>query len=168
MCNIYCPFVMLSVCLSVDRIMCAQVLCISYQGSFCVCAQPMRGDVTLWRCLSLAGHIHKLIPVLQYLYMPDTFILFVLCLRQFCIFDNTCLIHFILILQKVSIVFSSKKRIQNFNFCEISLLHGLLHHVLVSFLANLRNLQPCVGLVTTFWSLTWVFITTMLYLTRYL
>ena len=31
------------------------------QGSFCVFAQPMR-DVTMWRHLSLAGCIHKMIP----------------------------------------------------------------------------------------------------------
>ena len=28
----------------------------------CVCAQPMRDDVTMWRHLSLAGHIHDMIP----------------------------------------------------------------------------------------------------------
>ena len=32
------------------------------QGAFCVCAQPMRGDVTLWHHLSMAWHIHKMIP----------------------------------------------------------------------------------------------------------
>ena len=31
------------------------------QGSFCACAQPMRDHVTLWCCLSLAGHMHKMI-----------------------------------------------------------------------------------------------------------
>ena len=31
-------------------------------GSFCECAQPMRDDATLQRSLSLAGHIHKMIP----------------------------------------------------------------------------------------------------------
>ena len=33
------------------------------QGSFCVCDQPMRDDITLYRHLSLAGLIHKMIPV---------------------------------------------------------------------------------------------------------
>ena len=33
-----------------------------YQGSFCVCTQPMRDGVTTLHHLSLAGHIHRLIP----------------------------------------------------------------------------------------------------------
>ena len=33
-----------------------------HQGSFCVCTQPMRDDITLQLCLSLAGCIHKIIP----------------------------------------------------------------------------------------------------------
>ena len=33
------------------------------QGSFCVRAQPMGDGVTVWRHLSLAGRIHRLIPV---------------------------------------------------------------------------------------------------------
>ena len=32
------------------------------QGSFRVCAQPMRDDVTMESCLSLAGHIHRMTP----------------------------------------------------------------------------------------------------------
>ena len=32
------------------------------QGSFCVCTQPTRDDVTMQRRLSLAGCIHKMIP----------------------------------------------------------------------------------------------------------
>ena len=32
------------------------------QGSFCICAQPMRDDVTIQSRLSLAGHIYKMIP----------------------------------------------------------------------------------------------------------
>ena len=32
------------------------------QRSFWLCAQPKRSDVTLWCHLSLAGHIHKMIP----------------------------------------------------------------------------------------------------------
>ena len=32
------------------------------QGSFCECAQPMRDGITLKRCLSLAGCIHKRTP----------------------------------------------------------------------------------------------------------
>ena len=31
-------------------------------GSFYVCVQPMRGDIALYRHLSLAGRIHKIIP----------------------------------------------------------------------------------------------------------
>ena len=34
------------------------------QGSFCVCTQPMRDEVTMERHLSWAGRIHKKIPVL--------------------------------------------------------------------------------------------------------
>ena len=34
----------------------------SLPGWFCLCAQPMRDDVTLYRRLSLAGRIHKMIP----------------------------------------------------------------------------------------------------------
>ena len=37
------------------------------EGSFCVCAQPMRNDVTMQRRLSLAGRILKRIPA-----FPDT------------------------------------------------------------------------------------------------
>ena len=37
----------------------------SDQGSFCVCAQPVRDDVTMWRHLSLAGRTHKMIPEWQ-------------------------------------------------------------------------------------------------------
>ena len=33
-----------------------------HQGSFCECTQPIRDEVTLQRCLSLAGRIHKVIP----------------------------------------------------------------------------------------------------------
>ena len=32
------------------------------KGSFCVCTQPMRDDITLQHCLPLAGRIHKMIP----------------------------------------------------------------------------------------------------------
>ena len=32
------------------------------QGSFCECTQPMRDEVTMSQCLSLAGCIHKMIP----------------------------------------------------------------------------------------------------------
>ena len=32
------------------------------QGSFCACTQPTRDDVTLQRCPSLAGYMHKIIP----------------------------------------------------------------------------------------------------------
>ena len=32
------------------------------QGSFCIFAHPMRDDVIMWRRLSLAGHIYKIIP----------------------------------------------------------------------------------------------------------
>ena len=32
------------------------------RGSYCVCTQPMKADVTMWRRLSLAGRIHKMIP----------------------------------------------------------------------------------------------------------
>ena len=32
------------------------------QESFCVCAQPIRDVITLYRRLSLVGHIHKIVP----------------------------------------------------------------------------------------------------------
>ena len=35
---------------------------IEMPGSFGICAQPMRDDVTMYRHLSLAGRIHKMIP----------------------------------------------------------------------------------------------------------
>ena len=35
----------------------------SPQGSFCACTQPMRDGITLWCCLSLAGRMHRMIPV---------------------------------------------------------------------------------------------------------
>ena len=38
---------------------CCRVL---FQGSFCVCAHPMRDNVTIYRHFSLAGRIHKIIP----------------------------------------------------------------------------------------------------------
>ena len=38
-----------------------EMLNMKHQGSFCVCGQPMRDSVTLYR-LSLAGHIHRMIP----------------------------------------------------------------------------------------------------------
>ena len=42
-----------------------------YQGSFCKFTQPMRDDVTMLYCLSLAGHIHKMIPaILLFLTQP--------------------------------------------------------------------------------------------------
>ena len=31
---------------------------------FCACAQPMRDDVTLQLCLSLAGYVHKITPAM--------------------------------------------------------------------------------------------------------
>ena len=37
---------------------------IRWQGLFCACAQPMRDDVALQHHLSLAGHVHKTIPVM--------------------------------------------------------------------------------------------------------
>ena len=36
---------------------------ITSHGSFCVSTQPMRDNVTMYRRLSMAGHIHKMIPV---------------------------------------------------------------------------------------------------------
>ena len=33
-----------------------------FHGSFCVCTQPIRDDVTMWRHHSLDGRIHKMIP----------------------------------------------------------------------------------------------------------
>ena len=39
------------------------VMSVFMQGLFCVCAQPMRGDVTLQSRLSLAGRMHNIIPV---------------------------------------------------------------------------------------------------------
>ena len=42
------------------------------QGSFCVCAQPMRDDVTLQHCHSLAGRIHKMSPAGDhFVYVPS-------------------------------------------------------------------------------------------------
>ena len=53
------------------------------QGSFSICAQPMRDDVTLYCCLSLAGHICKMIPVELILIVLNHNILNVL-MKQVC------------------------------------------------------------------------------------
>ena len=39
------------------------LICI--QGSFCVCAQPMKDDITMYHCLSLDWRINKIIHVYQ-------------------------------------------------------------------------------------------------------
>ena len=40
----------------------AAMFVFNMQGSFCVCAQSMRDDITLWSRLPFAGRIHKMIP----------------------------------------------------------------------------------------------------------
>ena len=76
---------MVSLTISYSHSSCLWLLTISMttdnQGSFCVCAQPMRDDVTLQRRLSLAGRIHKMIPAIHFRLRVIT-IMFYICSRM--------------------------------------------------------------------------------------
>ena len=49
-------------------------------SSFCEWAQPMRGDVTLLCCLSLAGRVHKMVPDYAIINWSSLFLVKVCCL----------------------------------------------------------------------------------------
>ena len=61
-CTNQLAWLFVSICLDLYSIFISSIL-MHLQGSFCVCTQPMRNDVTLYCYLSLAGRINKMILV---------------------------------------------------------------------------------------------------------